>query len=118
MTRRTTLLEEILTISRLLKSSLLDSDVEVFLTSLDGKEELLKALAETKKKNTPTDIQLLQEIKILDDENQNLFQDFFSRQQFGRDNNRKEINKIKFTRNLYKKYSIDPLSGSTLDFKE
>lgn len=118
MNKRVAILENIVTLSRLLKSSLLDSDVDVFLQTLDEKGVLLKELATTKKNSNSDEQQLLQEIKSLDDENQKLFSDFFSRMQFGRENNRKEMNKIKFTRNLYRKYSIEPLSGGTLDFKE
>lgn len=104
--------------SRLQKSSLLDSDVEVFLKTLDDKGVLLKELDATSRKNSSEDRRLLQEIKILDDEIQSLFHDVFNRMQFGRENNRKEINKIKFTRNLYKTYSIEPLCGGKLDCKE
>lgn len=118
MTKRTKLLKEIITLSRLQKSSLLDSDVEVFLKTLDEKGVLLEALAQTPRKNSADDSRLLQEIKVLDDENQRLFSALFNRMQFGRENNRKEINKIKFTRNLYKTYSIEPFSGGKLDCKE
>lgn len=118
MEDRTTIIEDILTLSRLQKSSLLDSDVGVFLKTLDEKELLLQKLNKTKKKNSSEDSRLLQEIKILDGENQNLFSALFKRMQSGRDNNRKEINKIKFTRNLYKKYLIEPLSGGKVDVKE
>ncbi len=118
MSRREELLQSIIRLTRLVKSALLASDTDVFLSTLDEKELLLQELSTLPKASTSSEKELLREAISLDSEAMEMCKSLYTQFVSGDKKNRREINQIKLTRNIFKRYSIESPSGIRIDVKE